>query len=64
MKDKVSQVLQQILEENNFSYRELARALNIPYTTVVHWFTNNNTPRLNYIKRIAETFGINILRFF
>lgn len=62
--DKVHKVLQQILEENGSNIAELARQLNIPYTTVVHWFSDNRTPRLEYIKRIAETFGINISRFF
>lgn len=64
MKDKVSQVLQQILEENGLTIFGFAKKLNITHTTVYHWFKDNQLPRLPYIKRICEVFGVSISRFF
>lgn len=64
-KKRVLRVLQEILEENNDMFiTTFAQKLNIPYRTVYKWFYNNYIPRLSYIKKICETFGVSISRFF
>lgn len=62
--DKVHKILEKIIEENNLSIWQLSKELKIPYMTVYHWIKHWQVPRLEYIKRICETFGINISRFF
>lgn len=61
---KVLEILKKILVENNISIAQFARKLKVPYNTCNHWFYNPSIPSLKYIKRISQTFGINISRFF
>ena len=64
-KKKILKVLKEILEENdNMFIKTFAERLNAPYRTVYKWFYNNYIPRLSYIKRICEVFGVSVSRFF
>ena len=62
--NKVQEILEEILVTNDLSIWQLSKKLKVPYMTVYHWIKHAQIPKLEYVKKICETFGINISRFF
>lgn len=50
--------LNMIMKERKVSRKELAKGLNIPYTTLTDWCTGRIFPRVEKINMIADYFGI------
>ena len=38
--------------------KEIARALNVPYSTLTDWMNANKYPRINNIEKMADYFGV------
>ena len=38
--------------------KEIARALNVPYSTLTDWINGNKYPRINNVEKMAEYFGV------
>lgn len=38
--------------------KDIARALNIPYSTLTDWMNANKYPRINNIEKMADYFGV------
>ena len=47
-----------IMKERKVSRKELAKGLNVPYTTLTDWCTGRIFPRVEKINMIADYFGI------
>ena len=47
-----------ITKERKVSRKELAKGLNVPYTTLTDWCTGRTFPRVEKINMIADYFGI------
>ena len=51
--------IQRLMEANDVSRNELAKAVDAPYTTVRDWIKGNTYPRIDKIERMARFFGVN-----
>ena len=58
-----SEILKRERENKGYSKAELARKLNIPYTTYQN-YENGREPKIDVIKQISEELGINPSVFF
>ena len=50
--------LNTIMKDRKVSRKELAKGLNVPYTTLTDWCTGRIFPRVEKINMIADYFGI------
>ena len=46
------------MEEKNVTAKEMSKALNIPYTTLLSWLKADNYPRIDKIEAMAFYFGV------
>lgn len=46
------------LEKHGIDRKELARALDIPYSTMTSWINGDSYPRIDRIQMMADYFGI------
>jgi transcriptional regulator with XRE-family HTH domain len=46
------------MEQNNVTAKELSKALDFPYTTVLSWLKGDNYPRIDKIDLMADYFGV------
>lgn len=56
--------IKELCEERNYSYYELAKRANIPYSTLNTMILKNNSPTLPTLCKLCEGFGISLLQFF
>lgn len=54
----MSQNLRRIMSERKVSAKELSKALDFPYTTLLSWLKADNYPRIDKIEAMANYFGI------
>ena len=57
-KDVFIHNLNTIMKDRKVSRKELAKGLNVPYTTLTDWCTGRIFPRVEKINMIADYFGI------
>ena len=57
-KDVFIHNLNTIMKDRRVSRKELAKGLNVPYTTLTDWCTGRIFPRVEKINMIADYFGI------
>ena len=50
--------IQKYLDANNVTRKELAAAIDAPYTTVCGWLGAKSYPRIDKIERMANFFGV------
>ena len=46
------------MKEKGINAKELSKALDVPYTTVLSWIKEEYYPRIDKIERMADYFGI------
>ena len=46
------------MKEKNINAKELSKALNVPYTTVLSWTKAEYYPRIDKIEKMADYFGV------
>lgn len=56
--------IKELCEERGFSYYELAKRSEIPYSTLNTMMLKENQPSLTTIRKICNGFGITLLQFF
>ena len=56
--------IKQLCEEREFSYYQLAKRSEIPYSTLNTMILKNNQPSLPTLKKLCNGFGITLLQFF
>lgn len=56
--------IQELCEERNWSYYQLAKASGIAYSTLNTMFNKHNCPSLPTLQKICEGFGISLTDFF
>lgn len=56
--------IQELCEERNWSYYQLAKASGIAYSTLNTMLNKHNSPSLPTLQKICEGFGISITDFF
>lgn len=54
----MSKNLRRIMSERKVSAKELSKALDFPYTTLLSWLKADNYPRIDKIEAMANYFGI------
>ena len=57
-KEIFSKNLQYYMRINNKDRNEVARDLNIPYSTLADWYNGNKYPRIDKIQLLADYFNI------
>lgn len=50
--------IKRYMKEKGVNAKELSRALEVPYTTVLSWLKAEYYPRIDKIERMSEYFGI------
>lgn len=60
----VNDRIKQLCNERNFSYYELAKRAEIPYSTLNTMLLKSNQPSLSTIKKLCKGFDISLLQFF
>ena len=56
--------IKELCEERGFSYYELAKRSEIPYSTLNTMMLKENQPSLPTLKKLCNGFGITLLQFF
>ncbi len=56
--------IKQLCEERGFSFYELAKRSEIPYSTLNTMLLKENQPSLSTLKKLCNGFGITLLQFF
>lgn len=56
--------IKELCEERGFSYYELAKRSEIPYSTLNTMILKENQPSLSTLKKLCNGFGISLLQFF
>ena len=56
--------IKELCEERNYSYYELAKRSEIPYSTLNTMLLKENQPSLSTLRKICNGFGITLLQFF
>ena len=56
--------IKELCEELGFSYYELAKRSEIPYSTLNTMMLKENQPSLPTLKKLCNGFGITLLQFF
>ena len=54
----MSKNLKRLMAERNVSAKEMSRALDFPYTTLLSWLKADNYPRIDKIEAMADYFGV------
>lgn len=57
-KDILSKNLRKYISMSGKDRKEIARALNIPYSTLTDWVNANKYPRIDNIEKMADYFGV------
>lgn len=57
-KDILAKNLRKYISISGKDRKDIARALNIPYSTLTDWVNANKYPRINNIEKMAEYFGV------
>lgn len=58
------QRIKDLCEERNYSYYELAKRSDIPYSTLNTMILKSNSPTLPTLTKLCRGFGITLLQFF
>ena len=56
--------IKELCKERGFSYYELAKRSDIPYSTLNTMILKENQPSLSTLKKLCNGFGISLLQFF
>lgn len=56
--------IKELCAERGYSYYELAKRSQIPYSTLNTMILKNNSPTLPTLCKLCEGFGISLIRFF
>jgi len=56
--------IKELCEERGFSYYELAKRSEIPYSTLNTMILKENQPSLTTVRKLCKGFGITLLQFF
>lgn len=56
--------IRELCKERGFSYYELAKRSEIPYSTLNTMILKENQPSLSTLKKLCNGFGISLLQFF
>lgn len=54
----LSRNLRRLMSDKDVTAKEVGKALNFPYTTVLSWVNAENYPRIDKIEMLAEYFGV------
>ena len=60
----VNMRIKELCEERRYSYYELAKRSEIPYSTLNTMMLKENQPSLSTIRKICHGFGISLFQFF
>jgi len=60
----VNNRIKELCEERGFSYYELAKRSDIPYSTLNTMILKENQPSLSTVRKLCKGFGITLLQFF
>lgn len=60
----VNERIKQLCKERGFSYYELAKRSEIPYSTLNTMLLKENQPSLSTLRKLCNGFGITLLQFF
>lgn len=58
MKNKISERLKGLIDEEKITINKLATELNVAYSVVYNWIHGNSTPNADYIIAICDYFHI------
>lgn len=47
-----------LIKENNLSIKSFAEEADIPRTTILGWLHKKTTPKIDYLCKIADYFGV------
>lgn len=50
--------IKRLMKEKGINAKELSRAINVPYTTVLSWTKAEYYPRIDKIEMMADYFGV------
>ena len=56
----ISDKLKEIREKNNLNKRQMAKKLEIPYTTYNNYETGDREPKSKFLIKVSQTFGTTI----
>jgi len=56
--------IKELCEKRGFSYYELAKRSDIPYSTLNTMILKENQPSLSTVRKLCNGFGISLLQFF
>lgn len=57
-KEILARNLKEYIARSGKDRKDVARALNIPYSTLTEWINGNKYPRINNIEKISAYFGV------
>ena len=57
-KEILAKNLKQYVAMSGKDRKDVARALNVPYSTLTDWINGNKYPRIDNIEKIADYFGV------
>lgn len=55
---KISEIIKEILDENNLSQEELAKILNISQKSISNWLNGKSLPKVDTVIKIYKNFNI------
>lgn len=57
-KNILAKNLKQYITMSGKDRKDVARALNVPYSTLTDWINGNKYPRIDNVEKIADYFGV------
>ena len=60
MSARLAEIIKQMRESRNISQQQLAEMIFVSRSTVANWETGRRTPDINTLRRLAESFGVDI----
>lgn len=58
--DKFIKRLNQLMNEQKINYRQLSKAVNIPYLTILKFLNKESIPRTSHIIKLADYFKCSV----
>jgi transcriptional regulator with XRE-family HTH domain len=56
-KNVIAENIKRFMEEKDINAKDLSKAINVPYTTVLSWIKAEYYPRINKIEAMSDYFG-------
>ena len=54
----MSKNIKRLMDEKGVTPKEMSKAINVPYTTILSWLKEDNYPRIDKVELMAKYFGV------